>query len=149
MINTLPVIGGTYVLVMHTPRRCSVRIGALGEGHFPRGYYVYVGSAHGGGGLRARVGRHLAYDKPKRWHMDYLRPDLVACAVWWQACATRLEDDWVEQMSALGFSPSMPGFGASDSRHCSHLFYSPRNPRYQRWQVLWPESRCLRISPAV
>ena len=36
------------------------------------GQYAYVGSAHGPGGLRARVGRHLRAEKPLHWHIDYL-----------------------------------------------------------------------------
>lgn len=147
MTERLPHSGGTYVLVFKAAQQCKVRIGALGTGDFPAGYYVYVGSAHGGGGLRARVGRHLAYDKPLRWHMDYLRPELQAHAVWWQACPTRLEDAWVEHMPALGVSSSMHGFGASDSRHGSHLFYCVRQPSFRRWQALQPACRCLRTSP--
>lgn len=149
MSHALPADGGTYVLMFRAQQRCNVRIGALGTGNFPAGYYLYVGSAHGGGGLRARVGRHVARDKTQRWHIDYLRPELLALAVWWQACPARLEDTWVEHMPTLGMAPSMHGFGASDSRHGSHLFYSTRQPSFQRWQALFPDSRCWRISPPV
>jgi len=37
------------------------------------GYYIYIGSAFGPGGVRARMLRHLRADKPKHWHIDYLR----------------------------------------------------------------------------
>jgi len=37
------------------------------------GWYVYVGSALGPGGLAAKVGRHLGGRKMCRWHTAYLR----------------------------------------------------------------------------
>lgn len=140
----LPTSGGTYALVWRA--RCTVeqRVGALGACRFEPGYYVYVGSAHGGGGLRARVARHLRHDKPCRWHMDYLRPQLQALAVWWQASERRLEDNWVEAMPAIGLQAAQRGFGASDSRHASHLFFSPSRPDFQRWRAHQPHCHCLR-----
>lgn len=57
---------GVYCLVFHNPA-CTVRIGALGEIAFRKGWHIYVGSALGSGGLK-RLGRHiaLAADKDKR-----------------------------------------------------------------------------------
>ncbi len=36
------------------------------------GYYFYVGSAFGSGGLRARLSRHLRNKKKIHWHIDQL-----------------------------------------------------------------------------
>ncbi len=62
---------GTYVLIMELDRNRIIKVGKLGTFKFPRGFYTYVGSAFGPGGLKARVGRHLRKDKKKKWHIDY------------------------------------------------------------------------------
>jgi Uri superfamily endonuclease len=59
-----------YVVLTYVPRRTTMTIGALGPVPFERGWYAYVGSAVRG--RRARVARHLAAEKPRRWHADYL-----------------------------------------------------------------------------
>ena len=59
-----------YVVLTYVPRRTTVPVGALGPVVFERGWYAYVGSA--ARARRARVARHLAPDKPLRWHADYL-----------------------------------------------------------------------------
>ena len=65
---------GIYCLVFSNPA-CTVRVGALGEIAFRRGWHIYVGSALGSGGL-ARLERHIALsrnkDKRPKWHVDYL-----------------------------------------------------------------------------
>lgn len=142
MTPTLPTTGGSYVLVFYTPTPCSIRVGALGQQHFKSGFYCYVGSAHGAGGLRARVARHLSTCKTLRWHMDYLRNALLAQAVWWHAGSDRLEDTWVEHMAHIGLRPYCKGFGASDSRHATHLFYSEQPPDFERFQAICPEAAC-------
>lgn len=47
----------------------------MGEIDFPAGEYVYLGSARGPGGLRARLGRHILNKTKKspHWHIDHLR----------------------------------------------------------------------------
>jgi len=123
------------VLVFQAKMPCSVTVGALGEQHFAAGYYCYVGSAHGGGGLQARVARHLSIGKSKRWHMDYLRDELHAVAVWWHAGAERQEHRWVEQMPDIALGAACKGFGASDSRHATHLFFSANTPCFQLFKA--------------
>ena len=54
-------------------KRLEIVVGRLGVIQAERGYYVYVGSALGSGGLAARVGRHCRREKRLRWHVDYLR----------------------------------------------------------------------------
>ena len=65
---------GVYALVFSNPP-CTLRIGALGEIRFRKGWHIYVGSATGPGGFaRVRRHRHLARarDRPPRWHVDHL-----------------------------------------------------------------------------
>jgi Uri superfamily endonuclease len=62
------------VLRLDTPQ--TIAIGRLGSIDFPVGWYLYVGSAHGPGGLHARLARHrrrLGGTKRAHWHVDYLR----------------------------------------------------------------------------
>ena len=42
---------GTYVLLLHLPDNEQLTIGKLGTFDFPAGWYAYVGSAFGPGGV--------------------------------------------------------------------------------------------------
>ena len=68
---------GTYVLVMQCRRAVKVQIGQLSNMCMEIGWYLYIGSAFGSGGLKARVGRHLREQKKKHWHIDYLLEESV------------------------------------------------------------------------
>ncbi len=63
---------GIYFLLIKLAISKEIVIGKLGSMQFRKGYYIYVGSAMGNGGLRARVGRHLSGQKKMHWHIDYL-----------------------------------------------------------------------------
>ena len=69
----LPSLPGAYVLVLRFSKRLEISVGRLGVLSAQAGYYVYVGSALGPGGLAARVGRHCRREKTLRWHVDCLR----------------------------------------------------------------------------
>lgn len=124
----LPDLPGTYAVSFMLPEAVKVSIGRLGSFHFPSGLYVYLGSAQGPGGLRARLGRHLKGNGVTRWHIDYLRPYLKIKAVGYLPGSANLECDWSQSLAAL---PSArlpaPGFGASDCvRGCpTHLVAFP------------------------
>jgi Uri superfamily endonuclease len=49
---------GTYALLLKLDKQERITVGRLGTFGFPAGYYLYVGSALGPGGLRARLARH-------------------------------------------------------------------------------------------
>ena len=59
-LSSLP---GTYVLVVNLDRHRQITIGRRSTRQFQPGYYLYVGSAFGPGGLKARVGRHMRSEK--------------------------------------------------------------------------------------
>ena len=63
---------GTYILFLHTNKNTKISIGYLDEVNFSKGYYIYIGSALGPGGLQPRLVRHLAKKKNVHWHIDYL-----------------------------------------------------------------------------
>lgn len=133
----LPPVGGSYVLLCESLEAGRVTIGRLGELALRPGWYAYVGSAFGPGGLRARVGRHLRPDKRLRWHFDYLRPHLLPRVVWFRAGPPRCEAQWA---AALGRLPDaaipLAGFGASDRPGSSHLFAFGRRPALLHFKSL-------------
>ncbi len=93
------------------------------------GFYVYVGSALGAGGLRARIMHHLRRAKAPRWHIDYLRMHVPVDQIWCTCLQLRLEHQWAQAFETLpGGSVPLPGFGASDCDCRSHLFFYRRRP---------------------
>lgn len=125
---------GTYALVLHLEGREEITVGKLGTFTFPAGYYIYVGSALGPGGLEARLARHRRRDKKLRWHIDYLLERAQLVEVWSAASTARLECLWAQAAQELpvGEVP-VPGFGSSDCRCLSHLIYLARKPSYEEF----------------
>jgi Uri superfamily endonuclease len=109
-----------------------ISVGKLGEIAFPAGCYLYVGSALGPGGLRARLERHrrrLGKSKHAHWHIDYLRERATWAGAWGQATGERLECAWAAAMRSLpDVEVGAPGFGASDCRCQTHLVRVPALP---------------------
>lgn len=124
----LPDEGGTYVLVLGCGKACAVEVGRLGPLHTTPGYYLYVGSAFGPGGLAARVRRHVRVGKRLHWHVDYLRAETTLEVVWFVK-ALRLEHRWAAALAASPRLQPVPGFGASDCRCPTHLFHTRRRPQ--------------------
>jgi Uri superfamily endonuclease len=121
---TLPAEGGCYVLVTCLPRAQSIAVGRFGKVLFPRGTYLYAGSAFGLGGLRSRVGRHLRGDGILHWHIDYLRAAAEVRGCFYTVTDRPLECEWSQALAALpNATIPMPRFGSSDCRSgCrSHL----------------------------
>jgi Uri superfamily endonuclease len=136
----LPKAPGTYAIVLQLDASRVIRVGRLGDFNFPAGYYLYLGSALGPGGLAGRLGRHLAQDKSEsrpHWHIDYLRWEASVQAVWYITSANRREHDWAELAAMLdGASTPAPRFGASDCRCPSHLFHFATPPDHQAFARL-------------
>ena len=109
------------MLIAHVPYDLVLSVGELGNRSFKAGYYAYVGSAFGG--LEARVGRHLRQGKLARWHIDYLLARARAVDV------VVAESDERKECSVAGELAknlqSIQGFGSSDCKCESHLFYNP------------------------
>jgi Uri superfamily endonuclease len=113
---------GTYALLLHAPRACSVEVGALGTLAVQPGPHVYVGSALGSGGVRARVRRHARSEKSLHWHIDYVRAVMRLDAVWVTYDAARRECDWATEVRALPEAMvPLDGLGASDCSCSAHL----------------------------
>jgi Uri superfamily endonuclease len=126
----LPAAPGAYVLLLTVKAPVVLNMPRFGQLALAAGQYAYVGSAHGPGGLRARVGRHLRSEKPLHWHIDYLTAALPAMQVVTVVVTdgARLECSWVKLLLGLnGASAPAPGFGSSDCRNgCpAHLVRLP------------------------
>ncbi len=128
---SLPPASGAYALALRLEHGIQLQVGKLGTAFFPAGVYFYLGSAHGPGGIRARLGRHLQGGVRLRWHVDYLRAVAVPAA--WAittdpAPGLPWECTWSQRLAALpeAWIP-LPGFGASDCRYgCpAHLIGLP------------------------
>jgi Uri superfamily endonuclease len=132
---------GTYALLCEVPHRVSVRVGALGEMHLAPGLIVYVGSAQGPGGLRARLGHHCRLPARPHWHLDYLRAEISILGAWISPSADLLEHRWAAALASMrGAATPAAGFGASDCTCRTHLFWFARRPSAKRFR------RALRIT---
>lgn len=126
-----PAAPGDYVLWLTLPSPAVLTIGRLGTFVFPAGFYAYVGSARGPGGLAGRLKHHLAPVLKPHWHIDYLRAAAPVERVWWLAGAAPREHDWAASLAALpGAALVVPRFGASDCACPAHLahFAAPPSP---------------------
>ena len=119
----MPAVSGTYALLLYLPRKTRLQIGKFGAFDFPRGHYVYVGSAHGAGGLRARVARHWRDAKPLHWHIDYLRAAAKPICVWYSTAIRAQECVWANRLNGAGAKIVVPRFGASDCTCATHLYF--------------------------
>jgi Uri superfamily endonuclease len=124
---------GCYSLIISLKRKKTVRVGKLGVALFPKGTYVYTGSAMGG--LAARLKRHLARKKRIHWHIDYLLklPEARVDKVIVYPPAPKQECRQNQRIAALlGATIVLKHFGASDCKSgcASHLlFFGSSGPR--------------------
>jgi sugar fermentation stimulation protein A len=134
---------GSYLLIVEVSRKTRLQAGKLAPGNFREGCYVYVGSAMGD--LSARLARHQRKTKKLRWHIDYLTAEadrIIALPI---RSSQRLECRIAQALSStLESGPG--GFGSSDCRCATHLFFSPANPLHsadfhrvlQRFRMNYP-----------
>ncbi len=128
----IPNLPGVYALQLHLAQPARLVVGMLGAFNLRPGEYVYIGSARGPGGLRARLGRHLQGNGIPHWHIDALRQ---VCQVRFFLCRIHspgnespaempIECSWSQALAAYpgAFIP-MRGFGSSDCRNgcAAHL----------------------------
>jgi len=120
--------GGIYNLIINLPKKKEIKVGRLGTFDFPKGYYVYTGSAQNG--LDKRINRHLSSNKKFHWHIDYLLS---------HAKVTRVvryvgRKDECELNSVTGHSAGaiqiVKKFGSSDCRCETHLYYFESLPSH-------------------
>ena len=120
-------IGGVYMLLFYLKEATTMKIGSLGNHTFEEGWYTYFGTAHGGGGVASRVGRHsrfLGDSKKSKWQIDWFREHAVLVEVWFAHVPKEFECRWSMFWARLGIS-SVPlkKMGSSDCRCCPAHFY--------------------------
>ena len=110
---------GSYILLIRIKHRQRIKIGKLGIIEFMPGYYAYAGSALNN--LEKRIQRHLSAEKKIFWHIDYLLENAEIINVFRVKSSRRLECIFAEILSRC--LQHVHGFGCSDCRCKSHLFY--------------------------
>ena len=120
-IDGVPSAAGAYALLIELARPLRLTIATLAPVTMAAGSYLYLGSARGPGGIRARVARHLRRGKKLHWHVDHLtargRITRILSVPGGSECrlvqrALRLDSVTVPVV----------GFGSSDCRRCpAHL----------------------------
>ena len=127
---------GTYALVMACCSDPKVKVGKLGQLRLQTGFYVYVGSAFGPGGLKARIAHHIKISERPHWHIDYLRPAMDLTEIWFTHDSRHREHQWARMLTNFRQTTiPISGFGASDCRCNSHLFFfdsAPSGARFRR-----------------
>jgi Uri superfamily endonuclease len=120
---------GSYVLLAELAASKDIFVGKLGCIRFPKAFYAYVGSAMNG--LEARVAHHLRDNKKPHWHIDYLLKDakvseMILCPSESFALQGKLPVEcFLAQALAAEFQ-SVAGFGASDCKCKSHLYFGDK-----------------------
>lgn len=120
----IPARPGVYLLLFRLTRLLAIEPGRLGRFVLESGWYGYVGSAWGAGGLAARVGRHLrpASAKRARWHIDWLTAQAPIVQVAWNIGMPRRECAWAQALQTTAAAViAIPRFGASDCACAAHL----------------------------
>ena len=128
-IERLKGVKGAYALMIELEECRTIKIGKAGSASFPRGYYVYIGSALGNTAtsLGWRLARYGVIPPKKKWHIDYLLADTSAKMrrIKYAKTVDRLECKISLVISSKEWAEvPMSGFGASDCREgCpAHLY---------------------------
>ncbi len=114
-----------YCLKLELKKGQEITVGKKGREFFPPGFYFYVGRARKG--IRARVARHFSPRKKKRWHIDYLSSVAFPVAVQVFPENSGSECRLAEMLAARGGTVIFSGFGSSDCRCPTHLYFFSEN----------------------
>lgn len=118
------IIRGSYCLCIRVWKDSEIRVGSLGVIMFPRGHYIYVGSALNS--LIPRLERHIRTSRGEgwvaHWHIDYLlrEPPVEIVAIYAIDWSVRIECEIAAYIAEKGEAFSR--FGCSDCTCQSHLY---------------------------
>jgi Uri superfamily endonuclease len=128
---------GAYVLWLTLKRAAHFEVGRLGKLTFKEGIYAYAGSAHGPGGLNARLRHHFNSSTNPHWHIDYLRMYAQPLEAWIFPGNTPDECVLADLLRSTSHKRiPAPGFGSSDCTCPTHLVYFLKKPRLNEFQKL-------------
>ncbi len=135
--DSLPSGPGTYILILQLENAQIIRIGKLGRFRFPAGYYAYVGSALGPGGLGGRLKHHLQSTKNPHWHIDYFRKKAVLVDIWVREDKRTLEHKWASDLGQMdGAIVPAAVFGSSDCKCATHFYYFQEQPLFENFDEI-------------
>ncbi|NHJ04333.1 MAG: GIY-YIG nuclease family protein [Candidatus Heimdallarchaeota archaeon] len=125
-LDEIPLKSGSYILFISLKKEVIIKIGSLAEIEFPKGIYLYVGSAFSFGGLNKRINRHLAENKKIFWHIDYLLQNIQTeiISIAWILSDRKNECKIVEKIKNSLISNKLSEikkFGSSDCNCYGHL----------------------------
>ena len=119
---------GSYVLILKLKKNSEIKVGALGKIKFKKGFYCYIGSALGKGGIEKRIGRYERLNEKKKgrikWHIDYLliNPNVSIYSILLFPSKRKIECR-ISKIFEKKADQSVRKFGSSDCRCNSHLHY--------------------------
>lgn len=120
---------GIYNLIIKLSKDKEIKIGRLGTFVFPKGFYVYTGSAQNG--LEKRIDRHLSRNKKFHWHIDYLLSYTEIVQVLRYAGVKKDECKLNHLIAkSSGAAPVVVKFGSSDCNCVTHLYYFKSFPKH-------------------
>ena len=123
LFMTRNTVKGVYLLIIEITNQLIIIIRGTRYKLEP-GYYIYVGSAWGPGGLRSRIARHIKKDKKIHWHIDKITSTPFTAVK--TICLLPGAPSYYESRIAGILSTKLnfiPGFGSTDRRgDTSHLF---------------------------
>ncbi len=127
---------GTYALMFKCSAPFQAVVGKLGPVFLSEGYWIYVGSAFGPGGLRSRLSHHLQPSHRPHWHLDHIKSAMQPIEIWITTDTVKREHAWATIISALnGASRPIVDFGATDCACRAHLIHLPRRPGFCRFAM--------------
>ena len=140
-----PACKGHYLLLLKVDRRLQASIGMLGTIQLDPGIYIYVGSAHGPGGLRARLRRHLCGARKRvHWHIDMLIESGAHPIIALAACSAAKQEESLARACLERCSLAAPRFGSTDAPGSpGHLYYCGPS----LGEALLAAARCMAEAP--
>ena len=112
------------MLVLKNKHPRTFEIGKSGSISTEPGYYVYIGSAMGPGGIAARLAHHRKISRRPHWHIDYLRANTTFHEAWALASVDKKECAWAAVFAgSVQAVVPMQGFGSSDCHCATHLYF--------------------------
>lgn len=112
---------GSYLLVLENSEDITLTVSKLGDIHFQKGWYVYVGSALRA--LNSRIKRHQKKRKKRFWHIDYIASTVMKVKkVYPIRRLDRMESELARALGKIS-DGYVNHFGSTDAQDVSHLFY--------------------------
>lgn len=144
--DEIRLLTGTYALILRATEQAIVPVNRSGTllVHVREGFYVYIGSACGSGGLPARLGHHARPALNPVWHVDRLKVAAPLQEAWYSFHdrGIRRECMWSAAVGAMpGATVPLNGVGNTDCRICpAHLYFFEVRPSLSTFRTIVNET---------